>query len=247
MTLSTVYFLLPTGRRAVHLIRAFEFASVDDEHLQAVLDVSKAGIRIVVQTQDLHVRATFLYSLREATATDVVCEAGERLHNDEAVDAVLRVVKDFCRDEPAFARVVRRVDNAVDVVHKFEAVGVVFVELERLHDLLRGFCGVCKEFCSDASFDTVCNRVGRESALDLFGANHFVNAEEVHHAREVNFHAVVHEVVFDMTVCARVVVHEDFAEHGNARLADALLASFGDFYLVEFVDALAKHIDKALR
>ena len=49
-----------------------------------------------------------------------------------------------------------------------------------------------------------------------------------------------------MSVCARVVVHEDFAEHGNARLADALLASFGNFDLVEFVDALAKHFDKAL-
>ena len=129
----------------VHLVRTFEFASVDDEHLQAVLDVGETGVRIVVQTQNLHVRATFLYGLREATATDVVREAGERLHNDEAVDAVLGVVKDFCRDEPAFTRVVRRVDNAVDVVHEFEAVGVVFVELERLHDFLGGFCSVCKE------------------------------------------------------------------------------------------------------
>ena len=128
----------------VYFIRTFEFASVDDEHLQAVLDVGEAGIRIVVQTQDLHVRATFLHCLREATATDVVGEAGERLHNDEAVDAVLRVVKDFCWDEPAFARVVRRIDNAIDVVHEFEAVGVVFVELERLHDLIGGFCSVCK-------------------------------------------------------------------------------------------------------
>ena len=89
--------------------------------------------------------ATFLHRLCEATATDVVCKACKRLHNDEAVDAVLRVVKDFCRDEPAFARVVRRIDNAIDVVHEFEAVGVVFVELERLHDLLGGFCSVCKE------------------------------------------------------------------------------------------------------
>ena len=49
-----------------------------------------------------------------------------------------------------------------------------------------------------------------------------------------------------MAVCARVVVHEDFAEHGNARLADALLASFRDFDLVKFVDALVQHFDKAL-
>ena len=129
----------------VNLIRAFKFASIDDEHLQAVFDVGKAGIRIVVQAQDLHVRATFLYGLREATTTDVVREAGERLHNDEAVDAVLRVVKDFCRDEPAFTRVVRRVDNTVDLVHEFKAVGVVFVELERLHNLIGGCCGVFKE------------------------------------------------------------------------------------------------------
>ena len=228
-----------------YLIRTFEFASVDDEHLQAVLDVGKAGVRIVVQTQDLHVRATFLYSLREATATDVVGEAGKRLHNDEAVDAVLRVVKDFCRDEPAFARVVRRVDNAVDVVHELEAVGVVFVKLERLHDLLGGFCSMSKELCGDAAFEAVCNRIRREATLDLFGANNFIDAEEVHHAGEINFHAVVHEVVFDMTVGARVVVHEDFAEHGDARLAHALLPAFRDFDLVEFFDALVQHFDKA--
>ena len=49
-----------------------------------------------------------------------------------------------------------------------------------------------------------------------------------------------------MTVCARVVVHEDFAEYSDAWLADALLAGFRDFDLVEFVNALAKHFDKAL-
>ena len=171
------------------LVCALEFAGVDDEHLQAVLDICETGIRIVVEAQDLHVRATFLHSLREATATDVVREAGKRLHDDEAVDAVLRVVKDFCRDEPAFARVVRRVDNAVDVVHEFEAVGMVFVKLERLHHLLGGFGGMCKELRCDAAFEAVGNRVRRESTLDLFGANDFVDAEEVHHAREVNFHA----------------------------------------------------------
>ncbi len=129
--LSTSYCLL------TNLIRTFEFACVDDEHLQAVLDVRETGIRVVVEAQNLHVRTTFLHSLREASATDVVCtastasllcsrlhalqttsvaEASRRLHNNEAVDAVLGVVKDFCLDEPAFARVVRRVDNAVDVV-----------------------------------------------------------------------------------------------------------------------------------
>ena len=228
-----------------YLIRTFEFASVDDEHLQAVLDVRETGIRVVVQTQNLHVRTTFLHSLRESAATDVVCEAGERLDDDEAVDAVLGVVQDFCRDEPAFARVVRRVDNAIDVVYEFKAVGVVFVELERLHDLLGGFCGMCKELCGDAAFEAVCNRVRREPTLDFFGANNFIDAEEVHHAGEINLHAVVHEVVFDVTVGARVVVHEDFAEHGNARLAHALLPAFRDFDLVEFFDALVQHFDKA--
>jgi hypothetical protein len=148
MTLLSSFVYSPLRRafyRLSHLIRAFEFAGVDDEHLQAVLDVCETGIRIVVEAQDLHVRATFLHSLREATATDVVREAGERLHNDEAVDAVLRVVKDFCRDEPAFTRVVRRVDNTVDVVHEFKAVCVVFVELERLHNLIGCCCGVFKE------------------------------------------------------------------------------------------------------
>ena len=90
----------------------------------------------------MHVRATFLHGLRETAATDVVCEAGERLHDDETVDAVFGIVQDFCRDEPTFARVVRRVDDAVDVVHEFEAVGVVLVQLERLHCLLDCFGGV---------------------------------------------------------------------------------------------------------
>ena len=40
----------------------------------------------------MHVRATFLHGLRESAATDVVREAGERLNDDEAVDAVLGVV-----------------------------------------------------------------------------------------------------------------------------------------------------------
>ena len=238
---STSYCLRP------YLVRTFEFAGVDDEHLQAVLDVRETCIRVVVEAQDLHVRTTFLHGLRESAATDVVREAGERLDDDETVDAVFGVVQDFCRDEPAFARVVRRVDNAVDVVHEFIAVGVVFVKLERLHHLLCGFCCMRKERCGDAAFDTVADRVRRESTPDLFGAYHFVDAEEVHHAGEVDFHAVVHQVVFDVTVGARVVVHEDFAKHGDARLADALLAGFRDFDLVEFFDAGAQHFDKAFR
>ena len=133
------YFLL------TNLIRTFEFAGVDDEHLQAVLDVRETGIRVVVEAQDLHVRATFLHGLRESAATDVVCEAGEWLNDDETVDAVFGVVQNFCRDEPAFARVVRRVDDAVDVVHEFEAIGMVLVQLERLHCLLDGFGGVCEK------------------------------------------------------------------------------------------------------
>jgi len=194
----------------------------------------------------LHVRATFLHGLRESAATDVVREARKRLNDDETVDAVFGVVQDFCRDEPAFARVVRRVDNAIDVVHEFEAVGVMFVKLERLHHLLGCIGSVCKELRCDAAFEAVCNWVGRESTLDLFGTNNFIDAEEVHHAGQVNFHAVVHQVIFDVTVCARVVVHEDFAKHGDTRLADSLLAAFRDFDLVEFFDALAQHFDKGL-
>ena len=155
------YFLPPTAYCLLtNLIRTFEFAGVDDEHLQAVLDVRETCIRVVVEAQDLHVRTTFLHGLRESAATDVVREAGERLDDDETVDAVLGVVQDFCRDEPAFARVVRRVDNAIDVVHEFEAVGVMFVKLERLHHLLGCIGSVCKEFRCDAAFEAVCNRVG---------------------------------------------------------------------------------------
>ena len=50
-----------------------------------------------------------------------------------------------------------------------------------------------------------------------------------------------------MTVGARVEVHENFAKHGDARLADAFLAAFRDFDLVEFFDASAQHFDEALR
>ena len=194
----------------------------------------------------MHVRTTFFHGLRESAATDVVREAGERLNDDEAVDAVLGVVQDFCRDEPAFARVVRRVDNAVDVVHEFVAVGVVLVELERLHGLLDSFRGMREQLGGDTAFETVGNRVGRESAPDLFGAYNFIDAEEVRHAGEIDFHAVVHQVVFDVAVGAWVEVHEDFAEHGDTRLADALLAAFRDFDLVELFDAGAEHFDKAL-
>ena len=194
----------------------------------------------------MHVRTTFLHGLRESAATDVVREAGERLNDDEAVDAVLGVVQDFCRDEPAFARVVRRVDDTIDVVHEFVAVGVVLVELERLHGLLDSFRGMREQLGGDTAFETVGNRVGRESAPDLFGAYNFIDAEEVRHAGEIDFHAVVHQVVFDVAVGAWVEVHEDFAEHGDARLADALLAAFRDFDLVELFDAGAEHFDKAL-
>ena len=192
-------------------------------------------------------RATLLHGLGEAAATDVVRKAGERLQDDVAVDAVLRVVKDFARDKPAFAGVIRRVDDIAYVVDQFVAVRMVLVKLEGLHHVLDAIVGAFVSLRGDAAFETVHERVRGEAALELFATYHFVDAEEVEHSRQVDFHAVVHQVLFHEAVGARVVVHQDFAKHGDARLADALLAVFGDFHRVERFDAGAEHVEYLLR
>ena len=66
----------------------FKLASVDDQHLQAVLDVCKTGVRVIVQTENLDMGATFLHGLGKATSGDVVGQAGEGLQDDVAVNAI---------------------------------------------------------------------------------------------------------------------------------------------------------------
>ncbi|MEN9353346.1 MAG: hypothetical protein RL318_671 [Fibrobacterota bacterium] len=50
------------------LSRFLEFSRIDDEHLQAVLNVGKARIGIVVQREHLDVRVPLLHGLGEASA-----------------------------------------------------------------------------------------------------------------------------------------------------------------------------------
>ena len=159
---------------------------------------------------------------------------------------MLRVVEDFARDEPAFAGVVRRVDDVGDVVLEFHAVGVVLVELEILHHLLHASGCMGVRLGGNPAFDAVHDGVRGEPALNLLGAHDLVDAEEVEHARQVDFHAVVHQVLFHEAVGTRVVVHQDFAEHGHARLADALLAVFGNLDGIERIHAGAEHVEHLL-
>ena len=188
-------------------------------------------------------RVARLDRLGEAAARDVVREARERLHDDEAVDAVGRVVEDFARNQPAFARVVCRVDDVAHELDQFVAVCVVLVELVALRVLLDGLYRMGVNLCGDASDEEVLDGLFDESALDLFAADDFIDPEEVRHARQVNFHAVVHQVVFDVAVCARVVVHQDFAEERDARLAVCRI----DVYPVERVDGAVKDLERLFR
>ena len=151
-------------------MRFFEIACVDDEHLQAVFDVREACIRIVVEREHLDVRVSRLHSLGESSAGNVVCQAGERLHNDKAVDAVRSVVKDFARNQPTFTGVVRRIDDVADELDEFVAVCVMLVELVTLVMLLDRLRRMRVDLCRDAADEPVFDRLCYEAALELFTA-----------------------------------------------------------------------------
>ena len=226
-----------------YVVRLFEVAGVDDQHLQAVFDVRETRVRVVVEGENLDVRVSRLDRLGEASARDVVCEARKRLHDDEAVDAVRRVVENFARNQPAFARVVCRVDDVSHELDQFVAVRVMFVELVSLRVLLDGLHRMGVNLCSDASDKPVLDGLFDETALDLFASDDFIYPEEVRHARQVNFHAVVHQVVFDVAVCARVVVHQDFAEERYARLSVTRI----DFDSVEGFNSVVEGFQRFFR
>lgn len=75
---------------------------IHNEHLEPVLHIGVAGVRIQVQGQDLHA-GTLLEPLGDAPAAHVVGQAPKGLEDDEGPDPLVGVVGDLARHQPALA------------------------------------------------------------------------------------------------------------------------------------------------
>ena len=88
------------------------------EHLQPVLNVSKAHVGIVIERQNVRMRVAFFELLDDAAPHDMVGQAAERLQDNERAAAMLRLMQNLGSDEHALASIKGVMDDGVARLHK---------------------------------------------------------------------------------------------------------------------------------
>ena len=95
------------------LMLLFLLFDIHHKHLQPVLDIGKADIRVIIQRQDLRVRIFLLQLLRDSPPHYMVRQTSERLQDDKGTAPFLRMVQDFARDQDPLSCVKSMRDNGI--------------------------------------------------------------------------------------------------------------------------------------
>ena len=212
-----------------------------NEHLQAVFQVGKADVGVVVQGQDLGVGIHLLEPLGHAAADHMVGQAAEGLQDDEVAAALFGVVQDLGGDQHALAGVKGVVDDGVagpdDVLHPRGLV----VERVPLGNGVGQGVGRVERLVGGAVPQLFAQGLGDVVFLDLGVHVEVGLADDVGHPGLDDLKAVGLQILLDVVVGAGVEVEQVLAHDQDGGPGSAAVV----FHRLHPVDGLFKALFQA--
>ena len=204
-------------RASAPLPRRHVGTRVHDEHLQAVLDVRLAHVRVVVEREHLRVGVELLHALDDAATDHVVGQAPKGLQDHEVAHAARGLLQDLRRDEDPLPGVEGVVDDRVAHLRQLRHARRPLVEREVPRDSVDKGEGGREEPVRDG----VPGALARGDVhMVLAGLRVLVGvalADDVGHAGLHDLEAVALEVALDLVVGAGMEVEQVLADDEDTR------------------------------
>ena len=188
------------------------------QHLQTVLNVRAAHIRVVIQRKQFDIREHLLKFFTYAAAYNVVRQAAEGLKDNKILAAVFCIVDYLCRDQYAFTGIKGMMDNIIRIhcqlIHKHCLLvqGLILCDpvgypVRKVKELI---CHVAPE-------------AGRLIAVylklrDLLALAELGLLDNVGHLCFDDLKAVIFQIALYLIICAGMEVQQIFTHYEYRRL-----------------------------